>query len=83
MYPLSLVLLAAIGYSDWVFKSRFVVPKLELGERRTASEEVEDAANDGLLLAAETDARRSLDVGVLNVQVGRGRHVAGADCEDS
>lgn len=71
-YPLGLELLAALADGDVVLKGGLVVPQAQLGERGPAGEEVEDAADNGLLLAAELDARGRLDVCALNVEVWSG-----------
>jgi hypothetical protein len=48
--PLRLVLLAALGNCDGVLEGRIVAPESKLLKRRAASEEVEDRADNGLLL---------------------------------
>lgn len=48
--PLRLVLLAALGDGDRVLERGVVAPEREFSERGAAGEEVEDRANDGLLL---------------------------------
>ena len=66
-----LILLPALRYGDRVRKDAIVGPKLEFFERRAPCEEVEDGADDGLLVVGEGDAGGGLDlVDVLDVETG-------------
>jgi len=70
-YPLRLILLPALRNRDRVSKDAIVGPKLEFFERRAPCEEVEDGADDGLLVVGERDAGGGLDlVDVLDVETG-------------
>ena len=60
-YPLRLELLPALRDSDRVAEDSIVLPELQLGERRPASEEVQDGRHEGPLLAAELDASGGVD----------------------
>jgi len=65
------ILLPALGDGDGILEDAVVVPELELLERGTASEEVEDGAYDGLLVVVEGDTGGGLDaVDVLDVETG-------------
>lgn len=68
-YPLSFILFPALGHGDVVLEHGVVGPQAQLGQRRPPREQVQYAAHDGLLLAAQLDAAGRLDVGVLNVEV--------------
>jgi hypothetical protein len=70
-YPLWFILLPTLRNRDWVRKDAIVRPKLQLLEGRAAGEEVEDGADDGLLVVGEGDAGGGLDlVEVLDVETG-------------
>jgi hypothetical protein len=74
---LRLKLFPALGYGDGVGEDGVVLPELQLGERWSAGEQVKHRGDKSSLLAAEVDARRGLDVGVLELElsgVGGGRH---------
>jgi hypothetical protein len=74
---LRLKLFPALGYGDGVGEDGVVLPELQLGERWSAGEQVKHRGDKSPLLAAEVDARRGLDVGVLELElscVGGGRH---------
>lgn len=75
-YPLRLELLPALSDGDRVCEDGIVLPELQLGKRRPASEEVEHGRDKGLLLAAELDASGGLD-GALELELAGivgGRH---------
>jgi len=76
-YPLSLILLPAPGYRDGVFKHAVVFPQLQLLERWSTSKEIENGANEGLLMRIKRHARSGLDVGGLGLD--GGRHAARLD----
>ena len=67
-YPLRLKLLPALCDSDRVAKDSVVLPELQLGKRRPASEEVQHRRHKSLLLTAELDARSGLD-GALELEL--------------
>lgn len=67
--PLRGVLLTSLGDGDGVREGGVVAPELQFGEGGAASEEVEDGAYDGVLLLGELDARGSLNVFGLDVEV--------------
>lgn len=68
--PLRLELLAAAGHGDGVFKNGVIGPQFELLEGGATGEEVENAADEGLLLAVEFDSGCGVDVCVLDLEVG-------------
>lgn len=70
--PLRLELLAAFGDGQGVDELSLVLPKLEFGERRAAGEEVEDGADEGLLLRGEFYAGSAVDVGVFDFELAKG-----------
>jgi hypothetical protein len=70
--PLRLILLAALGNCDGVFKRGVVAPESELLEGGAAGEEVEDWTDNGLLFWGERYAGGGGDVGVLDVERGGG-----------
>jgi len=64
-------LFTAGGDGDGVFEGGFVGPEAELGERGTACEEVQNAADGGLLVVGQGDTGRGLDlVDVLDARGG-------------
>lgn len=67
--PLRFVLLAALRDGEGVGEEGVVFPERELGERGPAGEEVEDGADDGLLLLGELDTRGGFDVGRLDLEL--------------
>lgn len=68
-YPLRLKLLPSLCAGDRVLEGGVVFPELELLEGGSAGEEVEDAADDGLLVVVELDAWGSLNVRVFDLVV--------------
>lgn len=73
-YPLSLVLLPALGDRDRVLENTLILPQLELLKTWSTSEQVKDGADQSLLCRVQVDARGGLDVSAFNLEV-VGRHV--------
>lgn len=67
--PLRLVLLAAFCDGQRVDEFRVVRPELQFCETGSAGEEVEDAADHGLLFRGQVNAGAGVDVCVLNLQI--------------
>ena len=67
--PLCLKLLASLGLSDGVLEDTVISPKSELLLARSSSHQVEDGADKRLLIIVEVNARGSLDVGALELEV--------------
>jgi hypothetical protein len=67
---LRLVLFTALSNSDGVFEGGIVAPKCELLQRWTAGEEIEDRADDGLLLRGKRYTGCGLNVCVLDLERG-------------
>lgn len=70
--PLRFELLAAFGDGQGVDELSLVLPELEFGERRAAGEEVEDGADESLLLRGEFYAGSAVDVGVFDFELAKG-----------
>ncbi|KAF2621633.1 hypothetical protein BU25DRAFT_416011 [Macroventuria anomochaeta] len=68
--PLCLVLLAALRDSDGILEGRVVALESESLERRVSGKEVEDRAENGLLLGREGDAGGGGNVRVFDVEEG-------------
>ena len=68
-HPLCLVLLPALGNGDGVLEDAIVSPESHLLQAGSASEEVEDGADESLLVVGKIHARRGLDVGTLELEV--------------
>lgn len=68
-YPLGFILLPSFGDSDRIGEYSIVLPELQLRERRSTSEEVQHGGNNGPLVTAELNARRSLNVSALELQL--------------
>ena len=67
--PLRLILLAALSDGDRIFKGCVVAPESELLQRWTASKEVKNRADNGLLLGGEGNAGGGVDVGIFDFEV--------------
>lgn len=67
--PLRFVLLAAFSDAERIYELAVILPELELGERGTAGEEIEDGADQGLLALGELDSRCGFDVCVFDLEL--------------
>ena len=68
-HPLCLILLPALSDGDGVLEDTVVSPKGHLLQAGSASEEVEDGADERLLIVGKVHARRGLDVGALELEI--------------
>jgi hypothetical protein len=68
--PLRLVLLTALSNSDGVFEGGIVAPECKLLQRRAAGKEIEDRADNGLLLRGKRYTGGGLNVCVLDLERG-------------
>ena len=67
--PLCLKLLASLSLSDWVLEDTVVSPELELLKTWSSGHQVENGANQRLLVIVQVDARSRLDIGTLDLEV--------------